>query len=69
MSIGILKWECVVLPLDNIDAAIPDVAVAKAEYPFDLTFARSAVYKNIFSVPPGPSIKKHHLCLCIFYHI
>ncbi|KAA0052364.1 putative Zinc finger, BED-type [Cucumis melo var. makuwa] len=41
-SKGMLNLECAVRPPDNIDAATPDVAVAKAIIPFDLIVAKSA---------------------------
>jgi hypothetical protein len=56
--IGILNLERAVRPPGNIDAAIPDVAVAMAINPLDRTLARRALYRNILPVPPGPSTKK-----------
>ena len=56
--IGILNIECAVHPLGNIDAAIPDVAVAMAINPLDRTLARRALYRNVLPVPPGPSMEK-----------
>jgi hypothetical protein len=56
--IGILNLERAVRPSGNIDAAIPDVAVAMAINPLDRTLARRALYRNILPVPPGPSTKK-----------
>ncbi|CAA0837911.1 Unknown protein [Striga hermonthica] len=41
-SIGILNLECAVLPPGNMDAAIPDVAVARPTQPFDRTTASKA---------------------------
>jgi hypothetical protein len=61
--IGILNLECAVRPPGNIDAAIPDVAVAMAINPLDRTLARSALYRNVLLVPPGPSTKKTWLLL------
>jgi hypothetical protein len=50
--IGILNLECAVHPPGNIDAAIPDVAVAMAINPLERTLVRRALYRNIFPVPP-----------------
>ena len=55
--IGILNLEWAVRPLGRIDAATPELAVANAMSPFDLTNARIVQYKNVFPVPPGLSIK------------
>jgi hypothetical protein len=56
--IGILNLEWAVRPPGNIDAAIPDVAVVMAISPLDRTLARSALYRNVLPMPPGPSKKK-----------
>jgi len=56
--IGILNLECAVRPLGNIDAAIPDVAVAMAINPLERTRASKALCRNVFPVPPGPTTKK-----------
>ena len=56
--IGILNIECAVHPLGNIDAAIPDMAVAMAINLSDQTLARRALYRNVLPVPLGPSTKK-----------
>ncbi|KAK9081898.1 hypothetical protein Syun_030735 [Stephania yunnanensis] len=56
--IGILNLECAVRPPGNDMAAIPDVAVANAINPLLRTFAKIDLYKKVFPVPPGPSIKK-----------
>ena len=58
MSTGILKREWAVRPPGSIEAATPELAVAKAMNPFVLTAANKARYKNVFPVPPGPSMKK-----------
>ncbi|KAK9125939.1 hypothetical protein Scep_014785 [Stephania cephalantha] len=52
-----LNLECAVRPPGNNEAATPDDAVANAIIPSDLTFANIALYKKVFPVPPGPSIK------------
>ena len=56
--IGILNLECAVRLPGNIDAAIPDVAVAMAINLSDQTLARRALYTNVLPVPPGLSTKK-----------
>ena len=38
----------------KIDATMPDVAVASAICPSDLTVMSRAQYKYVFPVPPGP---------------
>ena len=45
-------------PPGNIDAAIPEVAVAMAINPLERTLARSPLYRNVLPVPLGPSTKK-----------
>lgn len=55
---GILKRECVVLPVDNIDAATPEVAVSRAIKPFDLNVLQRMRYKYVFLVPPRTLMKK-----------
>ena len=57
--IGILNLECVVRPPGNMDAAIPEVAVAIAINPSERTLASSALYRKVLPVPPGPSIKNN----------
>src|SRR6266540_1697303 len=57
MLSGILNLECAVLPPGMMDAATPDVAVAIAIFPSLRTLASSALYRNVFPVPPGPSTK------------
>lgn len=42
---------------------------AKAIKPLDITFAIKALYKNVFPVPPGPSMKKHLIYLNIPYQV
>lgn len=42
MLIDILKRECVVLPLGNIDAATPKVVVTRTIKPFDLNVLKRA---------------------------
>jgi hypothetical protein len=44
-------------PPSNIDADIPDVAVAMAINPLDQTLVRRALYRNVLPMPPGPSKK------------
>lgn len=56
--IGILKRELAVRPPGSIDAATPEVVVAKAMKPLDLTVANKAQYKNVLPLPLGPSMKK-----------
>ncbi|PHT65217.1 hypothetical protein T459_29642 [Capsicum annuum] len=58
ISTGILNRECAVRPPGRIEAVTPELAVAKATNSFDLIFANKALYKNVFPVPPGPSMKK-----------
>ncbi|KAF5772263.1 hypothetical protein HanXRQr2_Chr13g0574751 [Helianthus annuus] len=55
--IGILNLECAVLPPGMLFAATPDEAVASAIRPRERTSASNALYKNVFPVPPGPSMK------------
>jgi len=47
-----------VRPPGNIDAAIPEVAVAMAINPLERTLARSALYRNVFHVPLDHQQKK-----------
>src|ERR1043165_3387112 len=56
---GILNRLCAVLPPVIKSAAIPDDATATAMSPDDLTVDSKTLYKKVFPVPPGPSIKKH----------
>ncbi|KAM0026776.1 hypothetical protein Hdeb2414_s0020g00562031 [Helianthus debilis subsp. tardiflorus] len=56
--VGILNLECVVLPPGMLFAAAPEEAVASAMWPRDRTSASNALYRNVFPVPPGPSMKK-----------
>ena len=60
---GTLNLECAVRPPGNIDAAMPDVAVAIPINPSECTLARIALYRNVFHVPPGPSTKNTRLLL------
>ena len=55
--IEILNLERAVRPPGNIDAAIPDVAVAMAINPFGPHSSKKALYRNVLPVPPGPSKK------------
>ncbi|KAG6645500.1 hypothetical protein CIPAW_08G126900 [Carya illinoinensis] len=57
VSKGILKRKCVVRPPSKIDAVTPDEIIANATNCLDLTVARSALYRNVFPIPPGPSTK------------
>ena len=57
-SIGILNLECVVRPVGILDAAVPELKVGKTICLSNRTFAYNALYKKVFPVPPGPSMKK-----------
>lgn len=52
-----LKRELTVRPPGSREAATPEVVVANAMNPLDVTVANKAQYKNILLLPPGPSIK------------
>ena len=54
---GILNLECIVHPLGKIDATTPDDVVASTIRFLDLGVARIARYKNVFPLPPRPSMK------------
>src|SRR5436305_15099644 len=56
---GILNRLCAVLPPVIKSAAIPDDATATAISPDDLTVDSKTLYKKVFPVPFGPSIKKY----------
>src|SRR5437016_238473 len=65
---GISNQLCAVLPPVIKSAAIPDNATATAISPNDLTVDSKTLYKKVFPVPPGSSIKKHpsaHATACI----
>ncbi|KAG6655408.1 hypothetical protein CIPAW_05G213700 [Carya illinoinensis] len=57
LSSGILKRECAVRPPGRIDVVTPDETVASTTNFLNLTTVRSALYRNVFPVPPGPSTK------------
>lgn len=57
MLSGILNLEWAVRPPGMMEGATPEVAVATAILPSPRTFARSALYRKVFPVPPGPSTK------------
>ena len=57
-SKGRPKRLCAVRPPRSKVAAIPDEAPGIAIPPLERTFANSALYTNVFPVPPGPSRKK-----------
>ncbi len=48
---GTLNKERTVYPSSNREAAIPDVATARAILPSDLTFAKIVLYKKVLPVP------------------
>ncbi|KAK9151140.1 hypothetical protein Syun_009449 [Stephania yunnanensis] len=48
---------CKIYPGNDM-AAIPDVAVANAINPLLRMYAKIDLYKKVFPVPSGPSIKK-----------
>jgi hypothetical protein len=54
---GILNLEWAVRPPGMMEAATPDVVVATAIFLSPRTLARSALYRKVFPVPPGPSTK------------
>jgi hypothetical protein len=56
---GILKHEWVVIPPGIMATATLDVAVATTSLSWLCSFARSALYKKVFPVPPGPSTKNN----------
>jgi hypothetical protein len=58
-----LNLECAVRPQGNIDAAMPEVAVAIPINLSERTLARIALYRNVLHVPPGPSTKNTRLLL------
>lgn len=60
MLSGILKRECVVLLVGNIDAATP----ARAIKPLDHNVLKRVRYKYVFPVLPGPSMKKAPFLPC-----
>ena len=55
---GSLNLEWVVQPPGNILVATPEEVVASAIKFLDLIVASITRFKNVFPVPPGPSIKK-----------
>jgi len=61
--IGTLNLERTVRPPGNIEAAMPEVAVAIPINPSERTLARIALYRNVFPVPPRPSTKNTQLLL------
>jgi hypothetical protein len=64
--IGTLNLECVVRPPGNIDATMPEVAVAIPINPSERTLARIALHRNVLPVPPTPSTK--NVCSCYLIH-
>jgi len=53
-----LNLDWAVRPEGKVDAATPELARGKAINPFEWTVATREQYKNVFPMPPWPSIKK-----------
>lgn len=55
-----LNRKCAVLPHDSMDDATPEVAIASSIFPCPLVSAMIALYRNVFHILTGPSIKNRH---------
>jgi len=61
-----LKCEWAILATGIFDAATPEVAAARAIYCVDRNVVSNAVYKYVFPIPPGLSMKN---APCLFEKI